>query len=416
MLLRLAFRNLQRNGRRTMLTAGGIALCTFFVILALTHLMGALFTFEEDLLVTTGHARIVHREYIRKQRLMSLRWHVANLGTLLPKLRASPGIAEVAPRISCGVMVDVDGERQHGTVCVAIDPTLVGERRRLERALYRGSYAPFLEAAGTEARRVRRIIVGKGIAEKLGGLQVGSLITVIYRSRTSCIAAANYRICGLVDMKAGQLNRFVYVPRDDMAELVEMKGRATELLVFAHSTWNIDKRVEQLRGLVDHDDYTVQPWDEVGILGSALNSIYRVFGIVIGVILVVAGIGVGNTMIMAVLERTREIGVLQAMGFQTRQIVVLFLLEGCMLGLVGALWGTGLGLIGGTWLENHGLNITTTWAADVDIPVRDVIYGRLTPDIVAGAALLGLLVAIIGSVGPAFRAARLRPADALRSS
>ena len=148
MLLRLASRNLLRNSRRSLLTAGGIALCTFFVILALTHLAGALFTFEEDLLVTTGHIRVLHKEYVRKQRLMSLRWIVEDLSARLKKLRAIPGIREVAPRISCGVMVDVDGERQHSTVCAALDPQLIGERRRLERAIIKGSYEPFIEKAG----------------------------------------------------------------------------------------------------------------------------------------------------------------------------------------------------------------------------------------------------------------------------
>ena len=415
MLIRMAFRNLMRNSRRSLLTAGGIALCTFFVILALTHLAGALFTFEEDLLVTTGHIRVVDSEYVRKQRLMSLRWVVDDLANRLKVIRRIPGIREVAPRISCGVMVDIDGERQHSTVCAALDPTLDGERRRLERAIVKGSYAPFLEPPGKSKKRTRRVIAGTKIVEKLGGLDVGDIVTIIFRTRTACIAAANFKICAITDMKANQLNRFVYIPRDDMAELIEMEDRATELLVFANSTWGLERLAKTIKSKINGPNILVEQWKDIGFLGSALDSLYRIFGIVIGVILLVAGIGVGNTMVMAVLERTSEIGVLQALGFRTRQIVFLFLLEGLLLGLVGVVIGSILGIFGGVYLEQNGLDITTSWAQDISLPIRDTMYGRLSPDIVLVAILLGLAVAVGGSVGPALRAARLEPANALRA-
>jgi ABC-type lipoprotein release transport system permease subunit len=142
-----------------------------------------------------------------------------------------------------------------------------------------------------------------------------------------------------------------------------------------------------------------------------------IFGLVI---LLIAGVGILNLMLMAVFERTREIGVLAAMGLKRRETVALFLLEGVLIGLLGALVGSLLGGAIGAYFGRVGLDLAAMYGG-MDVGefgelyglMGDRIYFRIGIDVLVERALTVAIIAALASLYPAWQASKREPAEAL---
>src|SRR5438046_2661276 len=132
------------------------------------------------------------------------------------------------------------------------------------------------------------------------------------------------------------------------------------------------------------------------------------------VVLIIAGIGILNLMLMAVFERTREMGVLGALGMKGRQIMGLFLLEGALIGIVGAIVGCSLGALLIGWVGQVGIGLSSaSGMGEVVALLGDRLYPVITPADLLSRGVLVIVIAAIASLYPAWQAARQEPAQAL---
>ena len=149
-------------------------------------------------------------------------------------------------------------------------------------------------------------------------------------------------------------------------------------------------------------------------MGGLLAAIQAIAA---GIIVFITGLGVLNTMLMSVLERTAEIGVMRAFGLRRWQTVVLFFVEAFVLAAIGGLGGILLGAGGVTILGRVGIHLGEGASKlSAAIPINETVYPELTPDILVTGFLLGLAMAVVGGFLPALRAARIQPIDAMRQS
>ena len=140
---------------------------------------------------------------------------------------------------------------------------------------------------------------------------------------------------------------------------------------------------------------------------------------IIFIMLFIASMGIINTMLMSVMERTREIGMFSAMGMKKSEIMTLFIFEGGFIGAIGALLGCILGGLASWYFEVKGLSLagwgeTYEKVAQSIYPVKDVFYADLTMDVLVMTFIFGVGIAVLASFYPARKAAKLNPIEALR--
>jgi putative ABC transport system permease protein len=163
-------------------------------------------------------------------------------------------------------------------------------------------------------------------------------------------------------------------------------------------------------------DYEVKGWREVEDDFMALVEFKRTAqGVFLSIFVIMAIVGIANTIVMATFERTREIGTLMALGFRGGGIRRLFLMEGALTGFVGGAIGTMLALGVVAYLAATGIDMSALYGdMDIGYPVKDILYPALSTTFFAATWILTGLLSAVASLWPAYRASRLEPVDALR--
>ncbi|MGY4706997.1 ABC transporter permease [Candidatus Bipolaricaulota sp. J31] len=242
------------------------------------------------------------------------------------------------------------------------------------------------------------VILGQEIAGELG-LGAGDTLQIEDRP---------FNVVGVYSADSRLDEDAIVLPLADLQELLGTQG-GTMVLVRVAPGYDVGRTTECIEAFLYRSrgrrDLSVQTMEEVHeVVQRALGILRAFLGGIAGIALVVGGIGVMNTMYTAVLERTREIGVMKAVGARSSQIAVIFLLESGLMGLAGGALGTGLGSL---------LNFVAVTAAKRALGARVLEYG-IAWWLVLGAMGFSFLVGAIAGLLPARAAARLDPVEALR--
>jgi putative ABC transport system permease protein len=202
--------------------------------------------------------------------------------------------------------------------------------------------------------------------------------------------------------------RIALVPLDLAQRLLRMEGRASELAIAVQDLERVDEVAKALRAAVG-PELEVHTWAQVSPeRSSELSRQDFMVGLVSTVFLILMLLGVANTVLMSVLERTREIGTLMAVGVRRGQVLILVLLESIAVGMLGGAAGLAVGAAATAALAARGIPLTPPEAS-----VELLIVPYLTPSYALGVAFTALAGAALFSLYPAWRASRLRPVEAL---
>ncbi len=209
---------------------------------------------------------------------------------------------------------------------------------------------------------------------------VGDSVTLLGRSKNEAMRQHNFNVVGIFDLHTPDAEKgTVFIPLADAQTLYNLRDQVTEVPIFLKQIGSEAAVMTALQTQLPA--YEIDSWQTLkGDLKETLDAKFAYtsfFGIVV---IVIASIGILNLMLMAVFERTREMGVLAALGMKGRQIMGLFLLEGSFIGVVGAVIGSALGLLLIALMGSAGLDFSkmTTGMGEVGVLMSGKIYPTIT--------------------------------------
>jgi ABC-type lipoprotein release transport system permease subunit len=257
------------------------------------------------------------------------------------------------------------------------------------------------------------IFIGKGLADAMD-VTVGNRITLVGRSTHEQTRRRTMTVVGVYDLGMPEFEKTAaYISLGEAQELFDLAGQSTEVAIVLKQLGQEPKVIAAIVPLLP--GYEIDTWrnnyPELMAAITTKNGVMNIFGVII---LLIAGIGILNLLLMAVYERTREIGLLGAMGLKPRQISLLFILEGTMMGLIGVAAGIAFGLLINGLLRQVGLDFSAMATAT---EYMALISGRVYPswglEKLLNRALTVAIISALAALIPASEAARREPAAAL---
>ncbi len=410
-LARLALRNLLRQRRRTALTL--MVIVAGFLALSLAGgFMAQTFQGLADAAIRggLGHLQILPAGAMEGDEAQSLEKALPDGEALAQQLRRDPAVAEVLPRIQFMGLLS-NGPKSVAFLGTAVEPALEPKHMASAEALKDGAKAP----GGAGSRwlatepAAREVILGVGLARALGAT-VGSSLTLMSTTRDGALNAVDVEVAGLQDLGLRELNdRFLTVSLATAGQLLDAGPARSRLSLVLKRPQDTAREQTRIQALVPQA--SVKPWFELASFYRQVKLLYfAIFGFMGLVLFLVVLLATANTLLMSVMERVREFGVLRAMGLQPRQLLALLQWEGAFLGILGSLLGLAV-----TLLLRAGLNALhlempappgTSHGYELNIHFVPVVYLVVA---------LGLQVTIqVSALFPGFKAARLRIVEALR--
>lgn len=424
MLFKIAWRNVLRHGKRTLLTiltmtfGLGLFICIDSVLKGMDR-MGL----ENIVKLTDSSVRISTKAYETERRSSPLDYGIQDVDALERELLEDERVLAVSARtrfigqLSNGIdgvpimAVAVDPEKD--VRVFSLSEQVLGSWFGLGGTDAENGEAPAVEGAS--------LVLGAKLAAELG-VGLGDWITLSARTRYDVHNADDFQIIGLIDSTEPTINfNGVYIDFKDAQEFLDLEGLRTELTVRMADRINLKDAMadsDELAASISaaHPDLLAKSFGEVGRQFLEIAKVKsKGTGVIILVVLVIAGVGIANTVLMSVYSRIREIGVLRAFGLKPKQISRLFLIEGAIIGFLGSV----AGVLFGVFLDMLAIYIgfpVDAFLGDVNmgIPIWGTLYGEWNPSQMVTAFIFGLAISLFSARFPAKKASRLEVTHALR--
>jgi ABC-type lipoprotein release transport system permease subunit len=402
--LRLAWRNVWRHRRRTLIIvlamAFGLALMMFY-----DGLVGGFnqAIYGNAIKVLGGNIQ-VHAAGYRAAANQDPLLPLGDGNAVVKSALADPQVLAATQRINTGGLAS----NREGAFAVEITGIQPEQELPVNLAAQHVIAGRYLTANDSDV-----IFIGKGLADAMD-VNVGDRINLVGRSTHQQMRQRTMTVVGIFDLGMPDIEKSrVYISLAEAQTLYDLTGESTEVAIVLKQLGQEPAVISALKPALT--GYEIDSWEtNFPELQSALGTKGGVMNIFSVVILGIAGIGILNLLLMAVYERTREIGLLGALGLRPRQISLLFIMEGTMIGLVGVAVGIVFGLVINGVLKQVGLDYSAFSSVTSYMALAG---GRIYPQWGVDKLLWrGLTVAVIAALAaliPAREAAQREPAEAL---
>ena len=401
--LKVALRNVLRQKRRTLLTVltmmGGFTLASLSIAWSDGTYNTIIDMFTRNQL---GHIQVHGMGYLDKPTLYNTIDDYTEVGE---SIEAVEGVEHWAPRIYAAGLASVV-DKSAGVRIIGVDPLLETASTRLDKKVTRGRT---LSQKGS-----REVLLGKGLAEVLHA-DPGDEFVILTQGADGSLANDLYSIVGIVEAADAISDQTtVYMSLVDAQELLVLYGRVHEIAVVVDDLDNVRDVSVALEETLGGRDLAVAPWQEFAReFYTAMKADQQGTWIMLFVIVLIVSVGVLNTVLMTVLERTREYGVLRAIGARPFQICRLVIYEVIIMAVGSVFVGFWIALILNYSLSHYGIEMPSAFtyggiefsAMYTEINTRSFVIPGITV----------LISAVVVSIFPAVKAARTSPAKAMRT-
>ena len=405
MILKIAWRNIWRSKVRSFIVLTSIAIGIWAGLL----IIGFSFGMNNERTAaaigsTLGHSQVHSDAFLEEPTSAATIGDAARVTALQQELLEAPFVTGVSVR---GVMMGMVSapKSARGVRMIAVDPESERENSTLPSTIVEGDFF--------ESKTRNSVVIGAQLAEKLGvGLRKKVVLT--FQDGEGNISRASFRITGIyrtLNSTWDELN--IYIKRSDLKKTIG-KDLVHELMVRYDETEGTEEKTAELAQILP-TGLKILSWKRNSPeLGYADDMMGIMLVLVLGIIMMALLFGIVNNMLMAILERRRELGMLMAVGMNKRKLFVMILVETLMLGFVGGPIGILLGDASTRSMMGIGIDLTSKKEGLANLGVQSVIYPEIVPEYYIIVAIMVVLTALIAALYPAFKALKLNPVQAIR--
>lgn len=399
MIYLIAWRNIWRNRSRSLVVVAAMVLgiCATVFIMGFTWGMYE-YRINDLIYREVSHLQIHNPEFLENNETKYL---IREDETLLRELENNPDVKSFSPRVlGMGMMMSSRG--QTGAMVQGIDTTLEDNTTQLRSKLVQGTYF--------NGTRAKPILVSKRMLDELK-LDLGQRLTL----KVDHHPGVRYKITGVFETNNSMYDELnVFVLREHLREQLGMEEGYHEIAVLLHDEAHMEEFRQQLTA-ADKGRNLVRNWKElVPEVAVGLDSFNTSILVIVLIIFLGVAFGIVNTMLMAVLERVREIGMLLSIGMTRRRVFAMMMIETIFLSLVGMPIGLLLGYLLIETTGNTGIDLAGLAEGFSGMGFSSMVYPSLTLSYYIQIAVEVFIIVFIASLIPAFRARKLKPAEAIR--
>ncbi len=408
--LKMAIRNLWRNPRRTLLTLSAIAFACLLLVFMLSFQLGSYGTMiNAAVRIETGHLQVQAQEYQEKRGIRQTVDHPEIIGEVLENVEAIQAYTFRAQAFS---FVSSE-ERSYGALVVGIDPVREAQVSTLPHLIRKGSYL--------EKGDMDQALVGKLLAQNLK-VDIGDELVVLGQGMDGSVAATVLRVKGIYSSGQDEFDRSaIQMPLSYFQEVYFLRGAVHQVIGVCPRLGRVSEAKaavqKRLHQRLPEQNLVVLDWNELmpGLMQAIKLDLTG--GLIFwGILIIVVAFSILNTFLMAVLERTREFGVLMAIGAGPGRLMRLLLAESVFMTLIGVISGILLGCLVTLFFQSRGIDM----GGASELLQQFGISGRMYPRLSWISALLGpalvFIITLLAAIYPAMKIRRLNPVEAMNQA
>ncbi|GMV54018.1 MAG: ABC transporter permease [Chlorobi bacterium] len=403
MILKIAWKNLWRNKLRSSVLICSIALgiSAGLFLMAMTRGLNTQ-RIQNAIGSGLGHIQIHHPDYIAEK---STAYQITDTAYVTEVLSGIPGNKKWTYHWNCfGMAASATGG--YGISLVGINPLTEQQVTSIASSITEGSYF------GSSRRN--QVVIGEQLARKLK-VKLNNKIVLTFQDANDNMISNAFRVTGIYRTASSRFDEStVFVSRHDINNLIGSASGIHEAVVMLDNT-DLQQAAMLIAGKMP--ELAVRTWDEVSPeLGYANELMSIALSVFILIIIIAMSFGIINTMLMAVLERQRELGMLMAIGMSKARVFAMILVETLCIALIGGPAGIIAAFLGISYFGAKGIDLSSVGSGLDSLGIGSVIYTQLDLQMYIIITVTVILTSILAAVYPSARAVRLRPAEVIRKS
>ncbi len=407
--IKMALRNILRSPVRTILTLSAIGFASLILVFMLSFQLGSYEAMvNSSVKIHTGHFQIQAEGYNENKSMRSV---IADPRDIAAELEKINDIEAYSFRANSFSLISSE-KRTRGALVIGIDPGNEAQVSTIETLVRKGSY---LDAEDRD-----RAIIGNLLAQHLK-VGIDDELTILGQGRDGSIAAGVVRIKGVFSTGIDEFDRTtIQIPLGYFDDLFFMQGAVHEIVCTAGSLYDVQSIMTRLEKIMPGEQkgrkIVILDWKELvpglvqGIKLDLASAVIFYF-----ILVIVVAFSILNTFLMAILERTKEFGVMLAMGVKPSRLFRLVLMESAFMTLSGVAAGGVLGVLLTLWFNSHGINLAQASEILKAYGMSGTVYPKLSFISAFTGPLVVLLITLCAALYPAMKVKKLAPAEAIKA-
>lgn len=401
MIFKIAWRNIWRNKLRSLVVMIAIFLGVWSGIFINALSLGMTNQRTENFLSTSvGHIQIHHPDFLEENKL---NFSIPNFDELNNKLQNIDG-ANITNRIRISGMISSANGASGGNV-LGITPEDEIKVSTIHNGIKEGEFLG--------EYKKNRVVIGAKLAHKLK-VKINSKIIVTFQDQNNEIIASAFRVQGIyktANTRFDEMNVFVY--RQDLERILQSDQLIHESVLWMDDKIKVDSTVTALANT--YPNLKVRSWKDIAPdLAYTDDLMIQMLYIIMIIILGALAFGIVNTMLMAILERQRELGMLMAVGMNKLRLFMMVVVETIMLSLISGPAGLIISFFTVEYFKRNGMDFSAVGQGLEDVGYSTIVYFEMQPSFYWSTLVLVIITAILSSLYPAFKALKLNPVESIR--